>query len=434
MIPRWGFCRAETRQLNWSKNARIAPRSAPTGGSLVEWLWGYEPRAAILMEAAQTSRNASFAHSSPLWYSPQMSLATDRRHFMQTLAVVSLCGFSLGCRESQAVEEHFKDIPPTLPHLESIRVYPVANCKHVLVHVRQSHESNHDEVVYLARGSVSQRTVACQRSIRAGIGEVLAKLPCHAIYVEGLKGDDVSTMRSSVNGFRDIIREQERFKARIQEAKRRYQSPGTRSDNELQKIAAIEQEVARFDAVIAQTVTQLDRTSISHSTAIQIAATHNLVPETPNTEPVERFLEKFSAPYERLEELNHRVFAMSQRAKAIADAHAEDTDPPTAVLEEMRQLEARLHAAVEEKTRLVSEIQRQLKNEQDGIFSLREDAIVALIAARPLASPNLDSSLVLFGAQHDLLPEIKAHNMKHPENTIALVVVTPVGLGEVGAK
>jgi hypothetical protein len=363
-----------------------------------------------------------------------MSLASDRRHFIQILAGASLCGLSFGCRESLEEKGPLQGIPAELPHLESIQVHPARDCKHVLVHIRQSHESNHDQVVHLAGEALSERTLACQSSIRAGIGEFLAKVPCHAIYIEGLQRQDVAMMRSSVNGFRDISREQETLKIRVREARRRYQSPGTRSEDDLRKVAAIEQEIARFDLLIAQTVKQLDQTSISHSTAIQLAAAHNLVPETPNTESVERFLQRFSAPYDRLEELNRQVVEMRQRAQVIADAHIADTVPPAAALEELRRLEARLQGAVEEKVALVTAIQRQFKTEERNIFALREEALVSLIAARPVAAPQVDSSLVLFGAQHDLLPEIEAHNAKHPHNAIALVVITPVGLGEMLKK
>ena len=356
---------------------------------------------------------------------------TDRRHFIQSLMGASLAGFSFGCREAQEVGGPLQALPTSLPHLNSIHVYPVADCKHVLVHLRQSHESNHDEVLHLARVSVSRQTVESQIALRRGISEFVGRLPCHAIYVEGLQRYDVGIMRDSVNGFRDITTEQERFKRRVREARQRYQSPGGGSESELGKISAVEAEIERFDVLIRETVRQLDQQSISHSTAIQIAAAHNLTPESPNTEVVERFLNKFSEPYEKLEALNKRVTEITKRARAIADQYSTHPSPPEGVVRELGKLQVEMEAAVEKRTVLASQIQRQLTSEESNIFALREEAIVSLVAARPLVASGMDTSLVLFGAKHDFLPEVQAHNAKHRDNAIALVVVTPEGLEKI---
>jgi hypothetical protein len=101
------------------------------------------------------------------------------------------------------------------------------------------------------------------------------------------------------------------------------------------------------------------------------------------------------------------------------------------VVRELGKLQVEMEAAVEKRTVLASQIQRQLTSEESNIFALREEAIVSLIASRPLVAAGMDTSLVLFGAKHDFLPEVQAHNAKHRDNAIALVVVTPEGLEKI---
>lgn len=357
-----------------------------------------------------------------------MLQSTDRRNFLQSLASVSLCAFSFGCERVPEAVGPIAELPSTLPHLDSIRVYPAANYQHILVHVRQAHESNYDELVRLSPASLSSQTLLSQTSIRNGIGALLKILPGHAIYVEGLHQGDVSTMRFAVNGFRDVVREQERFKRRIDQAHRFFQSPGARDESELEKLRIVERGAAKFDDLIKQTIGQFDRTSISHSTAIQIAANYNLVPESPNTEPVERFLERFSQPYTELEQLNKRAIALEVRARSIMGSNLTELALSPAERESLQKLRAELYEASKERVKVVAKIERQLSSEEDNIFTLREEAVVSLIAARPFAQPFPDTSLVLFGARHDFRDEVRAHNRRNPDNAIALVVVTPKGL------
>jgi hypothetical protein len=90
-----------------------------------------------------------------------------------------------------------------------------------------------------------------------------------------------------------------------------------------------------------------------------------------------------------------------------------------------------MESAIERRVVLASQIKGQLKSEESSIFALREESIVALISARPSTSSGPESSLVLFGAKHDFLPEVQAHNAKHRDNAIGLVVITPAGLGKI---
>lgn len=353
----------------------------------------------------------------------------DRRHFIQTLAGATFGARTLRAGDLERSLGEPQGLPRSLPHFESIQVYPVRNCKHILVHIRQSHESNHDQVMRLARGTVSERTARCQTSIRKGIGRFLEALPCNAIYVEGLRRSDVEMMRGSVSGFRDVTREQERFRAKIVEAKRIFQSPGARSESELEKVRSLEASVARFDVVIDNTVKVLDQESISHSTAIQVAAAHNLIAESPNTPPVERFLERFAQPYDELQALNKRVLEKQRRAGKIVEMFFKDpTASSASAQKELLEIQAELESAVTTKMSLAERITRQLESEERNIFTLREEAVVSLIAARPIGLNRIDCSLVLFGAKHDFLPEVEAYNARYRDNGIALVVVTPFGL------
>lgn len=359
-----------------------------------------------------------------------MELAGTRRQFMQTLAGASLSALSVVAREPLEDLDTFKRIPSSLPHLDSIRVYPVTNSQHILVHVRQSHESNQYEVLFGGRGAVSRRTVECQTAIRSGIGKFLQTLPCDALYIEGLKLAEVEIMRSSVNGFRDVTQEQERVQRRAQKAKLAYESKNLSSPTTLEVVKSLEASVARFDTVIKNTITTLDRESISHSTAIQLAAAHNLAPESPNTPSVERFLERFSRPYDQLAALNSRVAGMERRASEISIAYLKGATDSVEAREELRKLQVELESAIETKRTLTAEIERQFRSEQDNIFTAREEAIISLIAARPRSLTRIDTSLILLGAKHDLLPEVTAHNAKYRDNKISLVVVTPAGLAD----
>jgi len=335
---------------------------------------------------------------------------------------MSLASVAFGCkRESLAVPvpDTLAEIPASLPRIQSIERYPVANAKRVLIHVRQIHESSIEAVIHSKEENATAEALACHRSIREGLSALLAAYPCDALYLEGLHQADVLSRREGVAKFRDLLYAVSRARSKIDSAATNVNAQETSSD----ATTPIARE--RVQSLLEETISRLDRNSVSHSTATQLAARFNLFLESPNSQEVEVFLAEISKPVDELDTLNSVAARIQERARGLAAQYSQLESVPTAVVEEMQSYATWMEEAAKRKTALQAEIGETLRTRRDVIYQKRDEALVELVSRRPENARGQDRALALWGAAHDLKPAVAAHNARHPENAIALVVITP---------
>ena len=314
------------------------------------------------------------------------------------------------------------DIPKSLPGIFSIERYPVANASKVLIHVRQIHESSIASVLRWRQDNASPEAIACHHSIREGMSALLSVYPCDALYLEGLHQSDVQIRREGVALFRDLIDGETSIRSNLMSRSATERRLLVRGLSEGKKTPV---SLDEFQSLVQKTESRLDEQSISHSTAIQLAARFNLSIESPNSSQVEAFLEKLSKPIDELDALNAEVASIDARARAMVLKYSGQSSVSTGVLEQINSFTASMEKAAQKKAQLSAEIEHLLKSQQNSVYELRDEALVSLVAQRPPKVAGVERVLALWGAAHDLRPVVVAHNAAHRDNTIALVVITP---------
>jgi hypothetical protein len=325
-----------------------------------------------------------------------------------------------------------KDIPKTLPGIHSIESYPVTNASKVLIHVRQIHESSIGAVVRWKEQNASPAAVACHQSIRQGVSALLSAYPCDALYLEGLHQADVHIRRQGVALFRELLQGEATIKSNLMSLSASEKELVARQISEGEKSPV---SLDDFQSLVRNTESKLDRQSVSHSTATQLAARFGLTIESPNSPEVEVFLDQLRKPIDELDALNAAVGEINAKAQALFQRYGGGQESvPTAVVDELNFYTESMERSAQKKTRLALEIDQLLKSQQSSVFQLRDEALVSLVSRRPATAGKVDRVLALWGAAHDLRPVVAAHNAAHPDNQIALVVITPVPVSELERK
>jgi hypothetical protein len=359
-----------------------------------------------------------------------MSIAVDRRSFLGT-CTGGLAAFAFGCRrESPVVQgaDPLQDIPKKLPGIHSIESYPVSNASKVLIHVRQIHESSIEAIIRSTEQNASPDAIACHQSIRRGVSALLSVYPCDALYLEGLHQADVHIRRRGVALFRELLQGEATIRSNLTSLSAAERELVARQISEGEKAPV---SLDDFQGLVKNTESKLDRQSVSHSTATQLAARFGLTIESPNSPEVEAFFDKVGKPIGELEALNAAVEEMGAKARALLQRYGGEQDSvPAAVVDELYFYTESMEKATQKKTLLAVEITQFLKSQQSSVYQLRDEALVSLVSQRPPKEGKIDRVLALWGAAHDLRPVIAAHNAAHPDNQIALVVITPVPVSE----
>lgn len=359
-----------------------------------------------------------------------MSIALDRRHFLGACAG-GLSALAFGCRRESLVAEGadpLQDIPSTLPSIHSIERYPVTNASKVLIHIRQIHESSIEAVFRSADENASPEAIACHHSIRQGVLSLLSVYPCDALYLEGLHQADVHIRRRGVALFRNLLQGETTIRSNLLALSASERDLVARQMSEGAKTPV---SLDDFQSIVQNTEAKLDRQSVSHSTATQLAARFGLTVESPNSPEVEAFLDKIRKPVDELDALNVGVREMDARARALVERHAGKEDSvPDAVVDELSLYTAAMERAVQRKTKLAAEVDQLLRSGQNSVFQLRDETLISLVSRRPSKVERVERVLALWGAAHDLRPVVVAHNAAHPDSRIALVVITPDPVSE----
>lgn len=326
--------------------------------------------------------------------------------------VVSGIQAALTPRKRTRVEEFLARLPTTIPGASKIRTFPIENARHAILHVRDTHGLD-----YLIHNKLNEILKQFPAQVQIVIHDILEGKPVEQIDYPWISDEFRAQIRTHINQ-----REIQEFIA----LQRTLSEDETSEENT--NITSIIEYLAREQDVADVSLEHVDEkmeTSLSRLPEIlrgitdhqrQLLVEFKRATEADEQDRAQRIQAEayeFGAEsilYMRLTQKELGSLLPLYEAGTIRIRAGKDRKATNEAVELLKRNAFEGRKITEEE-------------EREIIFLRRERALVRHCSTREL-------SIALYGGDHHFLEAIQEWNREHPEDTIALVEITPRGYRE----
>jgi hypothetical protein len=344
----------------------------------------------------------------------------SRRRFLAGLTLsTAVLPHIVGCGKNDPATDLLAQFPKSLDGASSVKIYPAANQKIVLIHLRQTHESSAVDAVFQRNSSTLSLAKDCQLDIRKIVADLIRqKIHPTALYVEGVDENAALKHSESISSYRMVSRSLVSNSQILVEAE--ADALSIKMDTEQRAaLERIREAVKQNKTLKAELDDEIDQISISQATGIKLAADFEMripVLETPTTLKI---LKEVFAPIEEIERMNIRVSEIVQEVELLR------LGKKLLSTKEVDAMLAEIKAAGERKRELIKECLKYSEDRKTDLFQVREGEYINRICTDGRSTSGVYIAAFFFGGEHELVDNVQAYNKANPQNQCGLVVITP---------